>query len=91
MIVRITGEGLYEIEPSLVDQLFALDVSLDAAVGSGSESAFNSALVAIIRIVRDQGQNVEDGLVPSADLVLPHPSATLQEWRILLDSEAFEC
>lgn len=89
MIIRIARDGQYEIGESQQDAVFSLDVALDAALTSGNDEKFNVALGAIIEAVH-AGRSLGSEQILPADLVLPHAGSTLQEVRILLDSEAFE-
>ncbi|WP_037577194.1 PspA-associated protein PspAA [Phaeacidiphilus oryzae] len=84
MIVRIMGEGQFEIPESLVEGLNKLDDAVFAAVESGDEAAFRSNLTALLAAVRSGGEPVPaETLVPS-DASLPYEEATLEEVRALL-------
>jgi hypothetical protein len=91
MIVRVMQEAQYEIDASLEDDLFRLDVALDAALASGDEEKYRAALAAILAVVRGDGQALDSEKLVPADLVVPDPSLSLQEVRQRLESEAFEC
>ena len=87
MIVRILGEGQRDVPESELDSLNALDDQLQAAVDSGADDAFASALTALLDRVRQVGKPLpDDELVPS-DLVLPSADASLAEVRELLGDE----
>lgn len=91
MIIRVTDGGQFEVVGELEDRVLDLDLALDAAQTSGNEERFASVLSELIELLEAEGENLgREKLVP-ADLVLPRHGSTLQEWRILLDSEAFEC
>jgi hypothetical protein len=87
MIVRILGEGQFELEESQVSQLEDLDKQLLAALESGNEATFHDVLAKLIQKVRSEGKPVApDRFVPS-DLALPHETASLAELREFLASE----
>ncbi|HEY7042838.1 MAG TPA: hypothetical protein VH419_04125 [Nocardioidaceae bacterium] len=87
MIIRILSEGQYDVPDDDLDALNELDSELEAAVESGDEATFGSALGALLDRVRSSGEDVAvDALVPS-DLVLPHAGATIAEVRDLLSDE----
>jgi hypothetical protein len=87
MIVRISGEGQYDIDDSVVDALNSLDSEIEQALDAGDDTTFRSSLNALLDRVRTSGTPVaEDKIVPS-DLVLPHSEATLEEVRELLGEE----
>jgi hypothetical protein len=81
MIVRISGEGQFEVPEGHVDELNRLDGDLTKAVDSGDEAQFTAALEALLASVRPA-----DWIGPS-DLVLPSPDATIHEVREVLGDE----
>ncbi|MGO9964723.1 MAG: PspA-associated protein PspAA [Acidimicrobiales bacterium] len=87
MIVRILGEGQYELEDSRVAALEELDKKLVAALDSNDEHTFREALTRLVQSVRGEGKAVPpDRFVPS-ELTLPPETATLAELREFLASE----
>jgi len=87
MIVRIAGEGQYEVDDSALDGLNTLDSAIERALEAGDEQTFRSSLTSLLEEVRGAGTPVaEDEIVPS-DLLLPHAEATLDEVRELLGEE----
>jgi len=87
MIVRIAGEGQYDVDDSRLDELNQLDGVIEQALEAGDEQAFRSTLTTLLGEVRSAGTPVaEDEIVPS-DLLLPHAEATLDEVRELLGEE----
>ena len=87
MIVRISGEGQYEVQDSALDGLNAHDSEIEQALDAGDEQTFRSSLTRLLDEVRSTGKPVaEDEIVPS-DLLLPHADATIDEVRELLGEE----
>ncbi len=87
MIIRILGEGQFDVPDDAVDSLNGLDDTLQAAVEAGDEPAFRSALGALLDRVRELGDPIAlDSLVPSV-LVLPYGEASLSEVRDLLSED----
>ncbi len=84
MIVRILGEGQFEVGADAAARLTALDSELDAAVQADEEAAFRAALDASVRLVRESGTRVPDDAIVPADVILPFSDATLAEVRQLL-------
>ena len=81
MIVRIAGEGQYDVDDDALDGLNSLDAAIEQALESGDEATFRSTLASLLDQVRAVGSPIgEDVLVPS-DLLLPHAEATLEEVR----------
>jgi hypothetical protein len=84
VIVRIMGEGQFEVPDALVDRLNELDDAVLAALENGDEKQFRTDLAALLGAVRGGGEPVpHDVLVPS-DATLPFEDATLDEVRALL-------
>jgi hypothetical protein len=84
MIVRIMGEGQWQLDDAHADLLNSLDSGLESAVESGDEQAFRAALADLLAKVRTVGTPVaEDSLEPS-DAVLPAADSALDDVRALL-------
>lgn len=84
MIVRILGEGQYQVGDNDNAKLAELDTQLDTAVDKGDEPAFRAALDAAVRFVRESGAPVPADSFETADFILPFSDATLDEVRKLL-------
>jgi hypothetical protein len=87
MILRILGEGQFEIADHTVEAMNGLDNELLAAVESGDDDAFHSTLTALLALVREVGVPVADDHLGPSELVLPGPDSTLEEVRALLGDE----
>jgi hypothetical protein len=87
MIVRILGEGQFELPDDQITALEESDQELVAALDAGDESTFRDVLGRLLQSVRANGSLVAaDRFVPS-DLTLPDKFASLGEVRELLASE----
>jgi hypothetical protein len=87
VIIRILGDGQYDVPDDQVDSLNELDDTLEKAVESGDEATFGAALGALLDRVRELGSTVAlDALSPS-QLILPPDSASLAEVRDMLSDE----
>ncbi|SQD97961.1 MULTISPECIES: hypothetical protein [unclassified Parafrankia] len=87
MIVRILGEGQFDVPDSELNTLNVLDERLVTAIEAGDETGFRAAARALLGHVREVGSTPPaDRLAPS-DLVLPPADATLAEVRGLLGDE----
>ncbi len=87
MIVRILGEGQYELPEAALGELNELDTDLQAAADAGDETRFSAALGELLAAVRRLGTIVPDDVLSSSDLVLPARDATLNEVGALLGDE----
>ncbi len=84
MIVRILGEGQYDVPDEARSKLDGLDDALVKAVDSGEEAAFTKALAALIAEVRGAGSPLAADAFAPSDLVVPFEDATLEETKDLL-------
>lgn len=84
MIVRILGEGQYQLDDAEAAQLAPLDLELDAAVDRGDEAAFRQALETAVRFVRSAGDTLPPDELEASDLILPSLDAGVDEVRKLL-------
>src|SRR3546814_13837494 len=79
MIVRILGEGQFDVADSAVDRLNRLDDEVEKAVESGDEDAFTAALEELLKVVRTLGAPHDlEGLAVS-DAVLSPADATITD------------
>jgi len=87
VIIRILGEGQYDVAEDAIDGLNELDSSLEAAVESGDATAFASALAALLDAVRSVGTAHPVDSLDESDLILPRADATLEDVRELLQED----
>ncbi|MBE7323315.1 hypothetical protein IEQ44_01435 [Nocardioides sp. Y6] len=84
MIIRILGEGQFDVSDADLEELNALDSVVDTAVRAGNEEAFADALQALLEGVRRLGTQHELDSLDSSDLILPMADATLAEVQEML-------
>jgi hypothetical protein len=87
MIIRIMGEGQWEIDDGHLEPLNRLDAAVEEAVGARDEVAFSQGLAALLHAVRVEGTRLEDDSLEDSDLILPPSDATMEEVRALLGDE----
>ncbi|MDN5894356.1 MAG: hypothetical protein L0H93_10055 [Nocardioides sp.] len=87
MIIRILGEGQYDISDDAVDRLNRLDSEVEKAVETGDEKAFSTALSELLDTVRSIGAPHTLDSIDSSDVVLPPSDATLEEVRESLEDD----
>jgi hypothetical protein len=81
------GEGQYQIDDGDVEALNALDSALTAAIDSGDETAFQTALSALLDKVRAAGTALPDDTLEPSDAVLPGADAALSDVVAMLGDE----
>lgn len=87
MIVRIMGEGQWNIGDEQVAGLNELDAKLESALESGHEEGFRAALAELLAAVRGAGAPVPPDELVDSDLMLPPPDASVEEVRELLGDD----
>jgi hypothetical protein len=87
MIVRILGEGQYDVSDDAIDRLNQLDAEVEAAVDAGDEAAFTHALAALHEGVRTVGVAHDVDSLDESDLILPPEDATIDDVRELLTGD----
>ena len=87
MIVRILGEGQWDVSEEHLTELNKLDDEVERVVDSGDESSFPAAIGALLDAVRRWGSPLPDDALQDSDLILPPADATLEEVRELLSDE----
>lgn len=86
MIIRVLGEGQYDVEDGAVEALQPLDEELEAAVESADEQRFRAALTSLLERIRAVGKPLPDEEIDASDAILPGPDARIEEVQaILLD------
>ncbi|MCW2925322.1 MAG: hypothetical protein JWM98_2726 [Thermoleophilia bacterium] len=78
MIVRIMGEGQFELPETALDSLNEHDGQLTSAIEGGDEAAFSSALEALLGQVRTSGSPCADDFLGESDFVLPSSDSTIE-------------
>ena len=87
MIVRILGEGQYDVADDALARLSSIDDDLGMAVESGDETAFASALTALHDGVRAAGTAHATDSLDESDVILPPSGASIDEVRELLGDD----
>ena len=79
MIIRIFGEGQYELPETALPELHELDADTESAVSAGDSDRFHDAYDRLLTHIRAQGQRLAaDDLRPS-DLLLPPADSAVDE------------
>jgi hypothetical protein len=84
MIVRILGEGQYDVSDAALDRLNALDAAVETAIEAGDEAAFATSLAALLDGVRSAGVPRDADTLDESDLILPPADASIFEVQDLL-------
>jgi hypothetical protein len=87
MIVRILGEGQYDVAEGELEHLNELDSVVESSVEAGDVTAFQAALVGLLDAVRDVGNPHDVDSIDESDLILPPSDASLEEVREMLGGD----
>jgi len=86
VIVRIMGEGQFDLEGEALHALKVADGHLFEMVAAGDEVAFHRSFQAVLHLVRERGKALPPQRLVESDLVLPSPETSLAEARQLFTS-----
>ena len=87
MIVRILGEGRYDVPDADLPAIEQLDAVLVDALERKDDAAFAGALADVIGAVRHSGTHLDHEDLRTSELVVPHEGSTLAEVAALLDED----
>jgi len=88
VIIRILGEGRYDVPDADLPAIEQLDAVLVDALERKDEATFESALADIIGQVRHSGTQLDHDDMRTSELVIPHEGSTLAEVAEVLSEEA---
>lgn len=86
MIIRIQGEGQYDLPDDRVAELNRLDAALEACLQT-AEDDFQQKFDALLDFVRVNATPVDPTVLVESDGMLPPADATEEEVRSLLTDE----
>ena len=79
MIVRISGEGQYELADDQQDKLNELDNAVVASCDTGDEAAFRQQFEALLEFIVSEGRRVPDDELMGSDVIVPPRDTSLEE------------
>ncbi|HVC69423.1 MAG TPA: hypothetical protein VNC61_04065 [Acidimicrobiales bacterium] len=88
MIVRILGEGRYDVPEADMPAIEQLDAQLTDAMDREDEVEFDSSLADLVGQVRRSGVQLAADDLQTSGLVVPHEGSSLAEVRTLLNEGA---
>jgi hypothetical protein len=87
VIVRLMGEGQFQLEDGAAAELDALDNAAVAALEAGDEELFRDRLRDLAQAVRDSGRPLPDADLHPSDVIVPPDDLSLEEARELFTGE----
>jgi hypothetical protein len=79
VIVRISGEGQYELADNLRDKLNELDNAVVASCDADDEAAFRQQFEALIELIESEGRQLPDDELVGSDVIVPPRDISLAE------------
>jgi hypothetical protein len=79
VIVRISGEGQFELPDSDAERLNELDNRAVSAVEEGDETGFQELWTQMLELVQTDGKPLDDDELVESDVILPPPDITFDE------------
>ena len=87
MIVRLMGEGQYEVADDVGEELNRLDDAALEALEAGDEQRLDEILEQMAALVRSRGSALPPEDLHPSDAIIPPPDLTLEETRELMSGE----
>lgn len=89
MIIRIMGEGQFDLSDVEQTVLQGFDDEVERAVEVGDESSVRDALHRLHDFITTKGAAVPDDYLGPSDVLVPGEDSTLEEIRELLNGDGF--
>ncbi|MBI2761965.1 MAG: hypothetical protein HYX51_11140 [Chloroflexi bacterium] len=87
MIVRVMGEGQFEIGGAVLDKLNEVDNQIVAAIEGNDEKQFAMLMVQMHDIICKDGKPVPIDEIVESDFILPPPDCSMDEVREIFTGE----
>ncbi|SFM14125.1 PspA-associated protein PspAA [Methanolobus profundi] len=79
MIIRIVGEGQYEVPSALFDELNVIDNRIVDLVSKGDEEGYKIELAGLIEKIKMSGKQLDDADIVESDIIVPPEDLTFEE------------
>jgi hypothetical protein len=87
VIVRLMGEGQYEVDEQTAEGLNELDDQAGQAVEAGDEENLKRLLGMMASAVRERGKRLEDNDLSASEAIVPPEDLSLEEAKELFAGE----
>ena len=87
MIVRVMGEGQFEVDDEVAKGLNGLDEQAGQALDAGDEEKLRELLRRMAEAVRTNGARVPDESLDASEAIIPPDDLSLDEARALFEDE----
>jgi hypothetical protein len=87
MIVRLMGEGQFEIDKKHMDEINKIDNNIVKIVNKGDKKVFKSEFKKLNDYVRKYGKPIPHEILKPSDLIVPPADISLEEARKIFKGE----
>lgn len=87
MIVRLMGEGQYEVDDGIRTRLNEIDDRALGALERDDEPALDACLDEMWELVRSEGERLPDETLAASDVLVPPSDLSLEETRELFHGD----
>ncbi len=91
MIVRLMGEGQYELDKKHLDEINRIDNNIVKIINRGDEKAvkitFKIEFKKLTDYVRKNGKKTPDEIIKPSDLIIPPADLTLEEAKKIFNGD----
>ncbi len=87
MIVRLMGEGQYELDKKHLDELNKIDNNIVKIVGRGDEKTFKTEFKKLTDYTRMNGKKIPDNVIKPSDVIIPPADLTFEEAKKLFTGD----
>ncbi len=88
IVIRITGNSVFELPASVKPALDALDETLDNAITHNDQDAFSKAAEELIKLIRAMGKELPETDLRPSDLIVPSQDMTIEQAKKMLEDES---
>jgi chromosome condensin MukBEF complex kleisin-like MukF subunit len=87
MIVRVMGEGQFDVDEEVAKGLDELDGQAEQALEAGDQEELSELLRRMAEVVRTNGARLPDDDLSASEAIIPPDDLTLEEARELFEDE----
>ncbi|HEY9206723.1 MAG TPA: hypothetical protein VIO58_12465 [Candidatus Methanoperedens sp.] len=87
MIVRLMGEGQFEIDSKHLDEMNRIDNNIVKIVVKGDEKSFKTEFKKLFDYVRRNGKKMPDNILKPSDIIIPPADVTVKEAQEIFKGE----
>jgi hypothetical protein len=87
MIVRLMGEGQYEIDKKHVDEINKIDNALVRIVNKGDEKTFKVEFKKLIDTVRKYGKPLSNDILKPSEVIIPPADISIEDAKKIFEGE----